>query len=90
MVQCMLVNHIKEEVFTVAKIKIRDLPRQKKISREEMQLLWGGTRTIRHPYLNTGYHQGTDPYVISDPSPSRPPLLSELLGGISGQGSGKE
>ena len=90
MVQFVLVNQIKEEVFTVAKIRIRDLPRQKKIGREEMQLLRGGTRTIRHSYLNTGYHLGSDPYVINDPSPSRPPFLSELLGGISGQGSGKK
>lgn len=74
----------------MAKIRIRDLPRHKKLTRKEMLLLQGGIRAVRSPYLSTGYHLTSDPYAVNDPAPSHPPFLSELLDGFSGQGSSRK
>ncbi len=67
----------------MARIKIRDLPKDRKISREEMKKVFGGTISINQPYSNSGYRLGGNPYEISDPSPSAPPSLSELFVSIS-------
>ena len=72
-----------KEVFTMARIKIRDLPKDRKISKEEMKKVFGGTISINQPYSNSGYRLGGNPYEISDPSPSAPPSLSELFVSIS-------
>ena len=67
----------------MARIKIRDLPKDRKISKEEMKKVFGGTISINQPYSNSGYRLGGNPYEISDPSPSAPPSLSELFVSIS-------
>ncbi len=61
----------------MARIKIRDLPKDRKISREEMKKVFGGTISINQPFSRTGY------YLEGDPSPRVPPHLAELFGGIS-------
>ncbi len=67
----------------MARIKIRDLPKDRKISREEMKKVFGGTISTNQPFSRTGYYLEGDPYVLNDPSPGVPPHLAELFGGIS-------
>ncbi len=64
----------------MTRIKIKDLPKDMKVSREEMKKIFGGTISVKQPYLQTGYYLGSDPYVINDPSPAVPPCLSEWFG----------
>jgi len=81
----------KKEVFTMARIKIKDLPKDMKISREEMKKLFGGAISLNHPYLHTGYYLGSDPYVINDPHQSIDSIyLSERFGSISEWGERKK
>ena len=49
-------------------IKIKDLPRGKKISKEEMKRLFGGAIYGHLSSPRTGYYLGSDPYVVNDPS----------------------
>jgi hypothetical protein len=61
----------------MARIKIKDLPKDQKISRDEMRRLFGGTVSAKQPYLQSGYYLESDPYVINDPSPLGSPHFSE-------------
>jgi hypothetical protein len=72
-----------KEVFTMVRIKIRDLPKDRKISKEEMKKVFGGTISINQPYSHSGYRLEGNPYEISDPSPPVPSSLSELFVSIS-------
>ena len=74
----------------MVRIKIRDLPRGRKISREEMKRVFGGTISINQPFSRIGYYLEGDPYVLSDPSPRVPPHLAELFGDISEYGEKKK
>ena len=60
----------------MVRIKIRDLPRDRKISRAEMKKIFGGTISINQSYSHSGYRPGSNPYEISDPSP---PVLQNYL-----------
>ena len=62
-------NQNKKEVFTMTRIKIKDLPKDQKISRDEMRKVFGGTASAKQPYLQSGYYLESDPFVINDPSP---------------------
>jgi hypothetical protein len=64
----------------MARIKIKDLAKDIKISRGEMKKVFGGTVSAKQPYLQSGYYLESDPYVINDPSPPNPPFLSEWFG----------
>ena len=61
----------------MARIKIKDLPKDQKISRDEMRKLFGGTVSANQPYLQSGYYLESDPYVINDPSPLGSPHFSQ-------------
>ena len=61
----------------MARIKIKDLPKDQKISRDEMRKVFGGTVSANKPYLQSGYYLESDPYVINDPSPLGSPHFSE-------------
>jgi len=74
----------------MVRIKIRDLPKDRKISREEMKKVFGGTIALTQPYSHSGYRLEGNPYEISDPSPSVPPSLSELFVSISARGVKKK
>ena len=74
----------------MVRIKIIELARGKKICREEMKKIFGGTIFVKDPCSSTGYYLGSDPYVISDPSPRTPFHLSELFGGRSECGGKKK
>ena len=74
----------------MVRIKIRDLPRDRKISRAEMKKIFGGTLSVDQPYSHTGYRLGANPYMISDPSPRVPPSLSELFVSTSEYGVRKK
>lgn len=74
----------------MARIKIRNLPKDRKINREEMKKIFGGAISTNQTYPRTGYYLGSDPYVISDPFPVIPPYLSELFGSISYCGEKKK
>jgi len=74
----------------MARIKIQDLPRDRKISREEMKKIFGGVISTNQLYPHSRYSLGDNPYVISDPSPSAPPSLSELFVSISEYGGSKK
>jgi len=67
----------------MTRIKIRDLPKDRKVSREEMRKIFGGVLSVDHTSLHTGYYLGTDPYALSDPSPQIPTQIAELFGGTS-------
>ena len=64
----------------MARITIKDLPGDKKISKEEMKKLFGGAVSGYKIHPSTGYYMGSDPFVINDPSPPIPPHLVELFG----------
>ena len=64
----------------MARITIKDLPGNKKISKEEMKKLFGGAVSGYKSHTRIGYYTGNDPYVLSDPSPPLPPHLAELRG----------
>ena len=64
----------------MARITIKDLPGDKKISRKEMKKLFGGAVSGYKIHPSTTYYMGSDPFVINDPSPGVPPYLAELFG----------
>ena len=74
----------------MARIKIKDLPKDMNISREEMKRLFGGAISVNLPYSHSGYYLGSDPYVINDPSPENLPYLSEWFGSKSEYGGKKK
>jgi len=63
----------------MARIKIKDLAKGQKISRDDMKKVFGGTVSAKRPHLQSGYYLEGDPYVISDPSPVRSPDFPSLL-----------
>lgn len=65
----------------MARITIKDLPEDKKISKEEMKRLFGGSVAGYKIHPSATYYMGSDPFVINDPSPQVPPHLAELFGG---------
>ena len=65
----------------MARITIKDLPKGKKISSEEMKKVFGGTISGHQSNPNSGYYLGSDPYTINDPSPFIPPHLAQFFGG---------
>ena len=73
----------------MARIKIKDLPKDQKISRDEMKKVFGGTVSAKQPYLQSGYYLESDPYVINDPSPVGSPQLSEWFRSVSTIGGKK-
>ena len=64
----------------MARITIKDLPREKKISSEEMKKVFGGSISGYQSNPSSGYYLGSDPYSIDDPSQLIPPHLAELFG----------
>ena len=73
----------------MARIKIKDLPKDQKISRDEMKRLFGGAVSAKQHYLQSGYYLGGDPYVINDPSPVGSPHLAEWFRSVSAIGGKK-
>jgi len=71
----------------MARIKIKDLPKDQKISRDEMKKL--GAVSAKQHYLKSGYYLGGDPYVINDPSPVGSPHLAEWFRSVSTIGGKK-
>lgn len=67
----------------MARIKIKDLPRNQKISRDDMKRVFGGTVSAKQPYLESGYYLEGDPYVINDPSPGGFPNHSKWFRNVS-------
>jgi len=82
-------NQNKKEVFTMARIKIKDLAKDQKISRDEMKKVFGGTVSAKQPYLQSGYYLESDPYVINDPSPVGSPDFSKWFRSVSAIGGKK-
>jgi len=74
----------------MVRIKIKDLPKDKKISREEMKKVFGGAISVNLPYPHSGYYLGSDPYVINDPFPENLPSFSEWFGSKSECGGKKK
>ena len=64
----------------MARITIKDLPRERKISSEEMKKVFGGSIAGDQHNPNSGYYLGSDPYTVHDPTPLIPPHLAELFG----------
>ncbi|MCK5421272.1 MAG: hypothetical protein KAJ08_03875 [Deltaproteobacteria bacterium] len=73
----------------MARIKIKDLAKDQKISRDELKKVFGGTRSAKQPYLQSGYYLESDPYVINDPSPVGAPDFSKWFRSVSAIGGKK-
>ena len=58
----------------MSRIIIKDLPGDKKISKEEMKKLFGGAVSGYKFHPRIGF-TGNEPYVVSDPSRPLPPHL---------------
>ena len=73
----------------MARIKIKDLAKDQKISRDELKKVFGGTLSAKQPYLQLGYYLENDPYVINDPSPVGSPDFSKWFRSVSAVGGKK-
>lgn len=73
----------------MARIKIKDLAKDQKISRDEMKKIFGGTVSTKRPFLGSGYYLESDPYVISDPSPVGSSDFSKWFRSVSAIGGKK-